>query len=86
MNNSPEWYRDEEFRQRVIRQAILLGFEASEEFMPSGLSSEKAQFVWRFNFEGHTRGNYSSLYTAALEYLRLMKVPNKIIGADIGPD
>lgn len=70
----PQWRRDEEFRQSVIRKALLLGFECEE--LPSGDVYPWYQFTW----EGYSRGRYRSKYSAADDYLRLMKIPHEVIG------
>lgn len=73
------------FRERVVRQAILLGFEA-EEYEQTATSFNQPNLVikvetrWRFEFEGITRMAYASEYSAALEYLRLIKFPRDKIG------
>jgi hypothetical protein len=78
--------RDEEFRQTVIRQAIMLGFEAEEYTVERPHSTVHrimggTQARWRFKaHDGEFYGAYSSVYSAAFDYLRLLKVPNEVIG------
>lgn len=78
-----DWrYREgEEFRERVVRQAIMLGFEAEEYEIPWQSQPEKKQKRWMFKspVDGIMRG-YASVYSAALEYLRLAKYPEHLIG------
>lgn len=82
-----------EFRARVVRQAILLGFEAEEYeisnmgFVPDERRRKEKNVLtvstetrWRFNFENITRMSYLTEYHAALEYLRLIKFPRDKIG------
>lgn len=83
---SPQFLADEEFRQRVVRQALLLGFSA-EEYSEEIITNHRTTPVtfasrprWRFMFEGHMRTQYGSLYAAAFDYCRLMGLPNSIIG------
>lgn len=74
LNQLQDWRFTEgtQFRARVVRQAILLGFEAEQyEVEPSR---------WRFVFKGITRMSYNSEYSAALEYLRLIDFPREKVG------
>lgn len=76
--------RDEEFRQTVIRQAIMLGMQAEEyEY----IDYARGKFVvrkskrWRFkDDDGEFYGAYISLYSAAFDYLRIIEVPTEVIG------
>jgi hypothetical protein len=75
-----QWDRDEEYRQSVIRKALLLGFECEEyELVAISIGEYKAS-GWRFMFDGIMRTNYPSCYSAAFDYLRLMEVPIEVIG------
>jgi hypothetical protein len=65
--------QDEEFRQSVIRKALLLGFCAGE-------WDEACNNRWAFMFEGKLRTGYCSCYSAAYDYLRLLKIPHEVIG------
>lgn len=76
--NSPQWHQDEEWRQRVIRQAVLLGFSAYEYFLFD--NGEDRNSRWGFRFDGIRREGYTTLYGAAFDYMRLMKIPPHIIG------
>lgn len=75
--------RDEEFRQTVIRQAIMLGLQA-EEYNHDMVSGQKLIVTKRWRFKSPTDsefyGAYSSLYSAAFDYLRLIEVPTEVIG------
>lgn len=75
--------RDEEFRQRVIRQALMLGMQA-EEYNTAGTSvpdRTRSQYIrWRFKYKEAWYFAYPSLYSAAFEYLRMLEVPNEVIG------
>ncbi len=62
-----QWAREEEYRQSVIRKALLLGFSAEEYSEANHLRP-----FWRFTFEGKQRQQYASLYSAAFDYLRLL--------------
>ncbi len=64
--HGPQWDRDEEFRQSVIRKALLLGFEAHQ-IGPSPGKLPKYQFT----LYGNTYGHYASMYSAAYEFMRL---------------
>ena len=89
--NSPQWYRDEEYRQSVIRKALLLGFSAMEHpaYLVSLQSGSHTVITgahrndktwWSFHFEGTERTGYKTLYSAAHDYLRVLKVPPEVIG------
>lgn len=73
----------EEFRERVVRQAIMLGFEAEEYEVPSVIPVELER-AKRWKFDSPVTGGillgYASVYSAALEFLRLSKFPEHLIG------
>ena len=83
---SRQWQRDEEFRQSVIRKALLLGFACEEDndlsqHMPAG---ELCRFSFRHWNEKanmtYVHTGYASIYAAAWDYLRLLKIPPEVIG------
>jgi hypothetical protein len=67
IHHGAQWYRDEEYRQSVIRKALLLGFSAVEN---KGLF---ANTMWSFTLQGKIYGYYTSCYSAAYGYLRLIE-------------
>ncbi len=75
--NSPQWYRDEAFRQSVIRKALLLGFSCEEyNVAPYHEDDRRVEHhtYYRFPFEGAYRVGYASIYSAAFDFLRLCKL------------
>lgn len=78
MQNSPQWHRDEEYRQSVIRKALLLGFECQHR--PRYTHNGREEGSYEFVLNGETYRSYGSIYSAAYEYLRLLKVPQEVIG------
>lgn len=76
------WRRDEEYRQSVIRKALLMGFSCEEYEVGrmSSLGAGPTYKRWRFMFDSSQRDGYNSLYSAAFDYLRLLKVPLEVIG------
>jgi hypothetical protein len=85
--HGPQWDRDEEYRQSVIRKALLLGFECEEYMVPyvSNRHVNPVEFgekpMYRFKHGDLTRGSYGSIYSAAFDYLRLVGLPLEVIGA-----
>ncbi len=79
--HGPQWDRDEEFRQSVIRKAMLLGFECEEHPVSArpyqhnttriGQADIVTEWRWRFTLESETYTGYASIYSAAYEFLRL---------------
>jgi len=70
---------DKEFRETVVRQALLLGFEAAER----GIYTDEAKGVPTrvyFVHNGVKYDGYASVFSAALEYLRLINFPEEKIG------
>ena len=68
----------EAFRERVLRQALMLGFEAEEYRVEHTFGF---QMRWRFKHtDGRHYGSYASCYSAALEYLRLNGFPMEKVG------
>lgn len=61
--HGPQWDRDEEYRQSVIRKALLLGFECHD----TGVAHRRFWFTLN---DLHYSG-YASQYSAAYEFLRL---------------
>jgi hypothetical protein len=78
--NSPQWHRDEEYRQSVIRKALLLGFSCEEYRGAHKGDGSLLHPKWSFNFEGARHEGYASCYSAAFDYLRLLKIPPEVIG------
>lgn len=76
--HGPQWDRDEEFRQSVIRKALLLGFSCCSDQI--GTSPAHTGTWYHFYLEGRPYYGYMSIYSAAYDYLRLMQVPLKVIG------
>lgn len=70
--------RDEEFRQTVIRQAIMLGMQAKE--IPIFTHDGPKPGRWKLFWNEQEYSGYVSLYSAALDYLRLAKFPAELIG------
>lgn len=71
----------EEFRERAVRQAIMLGFSAEEYEIV--LSADPNYTVKRWKYEtpdGNERSGFASVYSAALEFLWLAKYPEHLIG------
>ena len=77
---------DREFSERVIRQALLLGFsceEYSEEVIVNRHVSPvqfRSEARYKFMFRDLPRTGYHSQYSAAYDYMRLLEVPHEIIG------
>ncbi len=71
--HGPQWDRDEAYRQSVIRKALLLGFSAEEYEERLMVFGGDTITRWRFTHEGKRREHYASCYSAAWEYLRLLK-------------
>lgn len=77
---------DEEFRQRVVRQAILLGFSCHtyDEEVIVNRHVSPVQFrtatLYAFWYEDIERRGYMALYKAALEYMRLIGFPLDRVG------
>lgn len=76
--HGPQWDRDEEYRQSVIRKALLLGFSCRER--PLFTHEGRKPGSIEFDFEGTVRVGYASIYSAAYEFLRLSKIPLSVIG------
>jgi hypothetical protein len=84
--HGPQWDRDEEYRQSVIRKALLLGFEC-EKYMVSYIVDRHKNPIefgespmYRFTYEDSVRNSYGSIYSAAFDYLRLVGLPLEVIG------
>lgn len=65
------WERGEEYRQSVIRKAVLLGFQAYE-YNTHGAT------LWAFMHEGKERNHYGTIYGAAYDFLRLNNLTHLI--------
>jgi hypothetical protein len=70
--HGPWWDEEEDFMQAVIRKAVLLGFTAEQYTLSeaSYVTGEHGTY-WRFTHGGRVRSQYSSLYSAAYEFMRL---------------
>lgn len=64
--HGPQWDRDEEYRQSVIRKAMLLGFECRQ---VGSFPGEMPRY--EFEMKGQVFHHYASIYSAAYEFLRL---------------
>lgn len=73
--HEPHWTAEEEFKRTVILRAQLLGFTAQEIQL-----NNLGRTAWEFEFKGIRRFQYASLYSAAYDYLRLMRVPWEVVG------
>jgi len=74
---------EDEFRQSVIRKALLLGFSCEEQPNAAGADMLRRFMFRRFNEEAnmtHVHTGYASIYAAAYDYLRLLKIPPEVIG------